>query len=240
MLFNSRMNLLSSNTSSTPSKALYCKILIKTLEQMTRQFIILGEITFAQLVKIYSLGSPSVFAFSLARLVLTIFVMVLSSMEINVNTINQPRARMRVYRANSRLLMPYQARQSNIKSIVERPLIQSPDVDLYLSLSAYIQSQKFTSHFGSIERKRISSAIHRCNTRRSCSHTRSDIRIFRGKTHGGQIFTTFFGVDQLCKLIPNSNVETLKARRFKACIYVYLQGIVLSFARERVSDDFTQ
>lgn len=60
------------------------------------------------------------------------------------------------------------------------------------------------------------------HTASSASDPSRDIRIFREETHGGQIFTTFFAVDQLCKLIPNSNVETLKrvgSRR--VCIYIY-------------------
>lgn len=79
------------------------------------------------------------------------------------------------------------------------------------------------------------------HTASSASDPSRDIRIFREETHGGQIFTTFFAVDQLCKLIPNSNVETLKrvgSRR--VCIYISLQDIVLSFTRDRASDDFKQ
>lgn len=186
---------------------------------MTRQFIIPGEITFAQLVKIYSLGSPSVFRISLARLVLTIFVMVLSSMEINVNTINQPRVRIptcaRVYLCVScKQAPPYALSRQAIEhqKYREAAFNPVPDVDLYLSAYIIVEIHVLTLLW---ERRvkedfTVAPAIHRCNTRRHPLPTRRDIRIFREETHGGQIFTTFFGVDQLCKLIPNSNVETLK------------------------------
>lgn len=117
-------------------------------------------------------------------------------MEINVNTINQPRGYLYtrvcvyvciyMYRANSRLLMPYQRRQSNIKSIVEQPLIQS-QTWIYTSLSAYIIVEIHVLTLLWERRVKedftVAPAIHRCNTRRHPLPTRVEIFGYSGRKH---------------------------------------------------------
>lgn len=167
---------------------------------MTRQFIIPGEITFAQLVKIYSLGSPSVFRISLARLVLTIFVMVLSSMEINVNTINQPRVRIptcaRVYLCVScKQAPPYALSRQAIEHQKYRGAAFNPvpDVDLYLSAYIIVEIHVLTLLW---ERRvkedfTVAPAIHRCNTASSASDSSRYSDIQGGNTRRSNIYHVF-------------------------------------------------